>query len=156
MLFRSGVTCVVLCVACTLPSIHVYVVFGTAIPISLYIFGKCFSYLFYCIKAQLAETYLSGRPLTWESYDRYTLLRKPSLLLGNGDTNCINHAQIRYVWEIKHSPLGTMHVLYRPYVPIEHENIIFLRGFIVLIYYSNSYWVTYISVHSSLLRPIAM
>ena len=37
------VTCVVICVACTLPSIYlVCVVFGTAIPISLYIFGKCF------------------------------------------------------------------------------------------------------------------
>ena len=56
----------------------------------------------YCIKAQLAGIYLSARPLTRESYDRYTLLRKPSLLLGNGDTNYINHAQIGYVWEIKH------------------------------------------------------
>ena len=37
----------------------------------------------------------------WESYDRHTLLRKPSLLLGNGDTYYINHAQIGYVWEIK-------------------------------------------------------
>ena len=46
---RDGVTCVVLCVACTLPSIYlVCVVFGTAIPTSLYIFGKCFSYLFVC------------------------------------------------------------------------------------------------------------
>ena len=37
---RDGVTCVVLC---TLPSIYlVCVVFGTAIPTSFYIFGKCF------------------------------------------------------------------------------------------------------------------
>ena len=44
---RDGVTCVVLCVACTLPSIYIVcVVFGTAIPTSLYIFGKCFSYLY--------------------------------------------------------------------------------------------------------------
>ena len=44
---RDGVTCVLLC---TLPSIYlVCVVFGTAIPTSLYIFGKCFSYLFACI-----------------------------------------------------------------------------------------------------------
>ena len=44
---RDGVTCVVLC---TLPSIYlVCVVFGTAIPTSFYIFGKCFSYLFACI-----------------------------------------------------------------------------------------------------------
>ena len=44
---RDGVTCVVLC---TLPSIYlVCVVFGTAIPISFYIFGKCFSCLFECI-----------------------------------------------------------------------------------------------------------
>ena len=43
---RDGVTCVVLCVACTLPSIYIVcMVFGTAIPTSLYIFGKCFSYL---------------------------------------------------------------------------------------------------------------
>ena len=41
---RDGVTCVVLC---TLPSIYlVCVVFGTAIPTSFYIFGKCFSYLY--------------------------------------------------------------------------------------------------------------
>ena len=37
-------------------------------------------------KAQVAVIYLSARPLTWESYDRYTLLTKPSLLLGNVDT----------------------------------------------------------------------
>ena len=41
---RDGVTCIVLC---TLPSIYlVCVVFGTAIPTSFYIFGKCFSYLY--------------------------------------------------------------------------------------------------------------
>ena len=41
---RDGVTCVVLCVACTLPSIYlVCVVFGTAaIPTSINTFGKCF------------------------------------------------------------------------------------------------------------------
>ena len=33
------------------------------------------------------------------------LLRNPSLLRGNSDTNYINHAQIRYMWEIKHSAL---------------------------------------------------
>ena len=45
---RDGVTCVVICAACTLPSIYlVCVVFGTvAIPTSFNIFGKCFSYLF--------------------------------------------------------------------------------------------------------------
>ena len=33
-----------------MPSIYlVCVVFGTAIPTSLYIFGKCFSYLFVCL-----------------------------------------------------------------------------------------------------------
>ena len=37
------------CLACTLPSLYlVSVVFGTAIPTSLYIFGKCFSYLYMC------------------------------------------------------------------------------------------------------------
>ena len=37
---RDGVTCVVLC---TLPSIYlVCVLFGTVIPTSFYIFGKCF------------------------------------------------------------------------------------------------------------------
>ena len=36
------------CLACTLPSLHlVSVVFGMAIPTSLYIFGKCFIY--FCI-----------------------------------------------------------------------------------------------------------
>ena len=39
---RDGVTCVVLCVACTLPSIYLHVhvicvVLGTAVPTSLYI-----------------------------------------------------------------------------------------------------------------------
>ena len=35
------------CLACTLPSLYlVFVVSGAAIPTSLYIFGKCFSYLF--------------------------------------------------------------------------------------------------------------
>ena len=42
---RDGVTCVVLC---TLPSIYlVYVVFGTVISTSFYIFGKCFSYFIF-------------------------------------------------------------------------------------------------------------
>ena len=51
--------------------------------------------------------YLHARPLTGESFDRYTLLRKPSLLLGNVNTNYVNHAQIWYVWGMKHSPSGT-------------------------------------------------
>ena len=42
----------------------------------------------HCIKAQLVGIYLSARPLTRESYDRYTLLRKLSLLL-DSDTNYI-------------------------------------------------------------------
>ena len=47
---RYEVTCVVFACpvlsACILPSLHlVSVVFGTAIPTSLYIFGKCFLYL---------------------------------------------------------------------------------------------------------------
>ena len=71
----------------------------------------------YCIKAQLAGIYLSARPLTRESYDRYTLLRKPSLLLGSDDTNYINHAQIRYVWEIKHSPSGATHPRVSCFIP---------------------------------------
>ena len=46
---RDGVACVVSCLACTLASLYLHVVsvvFGTAIPTSLYIFGKCFSYLY--------------------------------------------------------------------------------------------------------------
>jgi len=70
----------------------------------------------YCIKAQLAGIYLSARPLTRENYDRCTLLGKPSLLLGNGDTNYPNRVGMgdktlalrRYV------PLGL--VLYPPYL----------------------------------------
>ena len=47
---ESGKEGVVICVACTLPSIYlVCVVFGTAITTSLYIFGKCFPYLFVCL-----------------------------------------------------------------------------------------------------------
>ena len=48
------------------------------------------------------QGYLSGRPLTRERYDRYRLLRNPSLLLKNSDTNYTNHVQIQYLWEIKH------------------------------------------------------
>ena len=80
----------------------------------------------YCIKAQLAGIYLSARPLTWESYDRYTLLRKPSLLLGNGDTNCIKqscpnmvHMGDKALTLGHYEPLGL--VLYQPYVPIGHD-----------------------------------
>ena len=73
--------------------------------------------------------------LTWESYDRYTLLRKPSLLLGNSDTNCINHAQIRYMWEIKHLPSGTM----RPRVSCFNANT-YLLGMIYVIHITE--WLT--------------
>ena len=56
---RDGVTCVVLC---TLPSIYlVCVVFGTAIPTSFYIFGKCFSYLFVCFFV-VPQYYTGGCP----------------------------------------------------------------------------------------------
>ena len=55
------------CLACTLPSLHlVSVVFGTAIPTSLYIFGKCFSYfiyfatLFTALSCPLLEAPLNG------------------------------------------------------------------------------------------------
>ena len=41
---RDGVACVV-----------VSVVFGTAIPTSLYMFGKCFSYLFVYVFSTLKE-----------------------------------------------------------------------------------------------------
>ena len=85
-------------------SIYIYIYIYIYIFVSPYIKGPPGTYwTLYCIKAQLAGIYLSARPLTWESYDKYALLKKPSLLLGNGDTNCINHAQIQYVWEIKHS-----------------------------------------------------
>ena len=84
-----------------------YVHTGTCVTLTAYIKGPPGT--LYCIKVLLAGIYLSARPLTRESYDRYTLLRKPSQLLGNGNTNYINHAQIRYVWEITHSPSGTTH-----------------------------------------------
>ena len=72
----------------------------------------------YCIKYLHTQIYLSTRPLARESYDRYMLLRKPSLLLGKGITN---HTQIQYVWEIKQSPLGL--VLYPTYIPIGHDDM---------------------------------
>jgi len=86
----------------------------------------------YCIKAQLAGIYLSARPLTRESYDRYMLLRKPSLSLGNGDANCINHAQIRYVWEIKHLPSGATRPQVLCFIPHTH-----LLGMIYVIHMTN-------------------
>ena len=59
---RDGVTCVVICVACTLPSIYlVCVVFGTAaIPTSLNIFGKCFSYFLLCTVPILSAGWLNS------------------------------------------------------------------------------------------------
>ena len=52
------------CLACTLPSVHlVSVVFGTAIPTSLYIFGKYFSYL-----------YLIVSPIIFISAERLSVL----------------------------------------------------------------------------------
>ena len=78
-------------------SLYVYIYTRICVTLAPYIKGPPGT--LYCIKAQLAGIYVSARPLTSEGYDRYMLLRKPSLLLGNGDTNHINHAQIRYVWE---------------------------------------------------------
>ena len=50
------------------------------------------------------------------------LPRKPSLLLGNGDTtNCINHAQIQYVWEIKHETRGCVVPEGECFIPIGHD-----------------------------------
>ena len=67
---RDGVTCVVLC---TLPSIYlVCVVFGTAIPTSFYIFGKCFSYLFACIFCCTTVPY---RRLSFSKLSTNTFLR---------------------------------------------------------------------------------
>ena len=67
---RDGVTCVVLC---TLPSIYlVSVVFGTAIPTSFYIFGKCFSYLFACIFCCTTVPY---RRLSFSKLSTNTFLR---------------------------------------------------------------------------------
>ena len=43
---------------CTLV-LFICMVFGTAIPLSLYIFGKCFSYLFVCFFA--VPQYTTGR-----------------------------------------------------------------------------------------------
>ena len=54
---RDGVTCVVLC---TLPSIYlVCVFFGTAIPTSLYIFGKCFSYFIFSNRFDIARKHIN-------------------------------------------------------------------------------------------------
>ena len=56
------------CLACTLPSLHlVSVVFGTAIPTSLYIFGKCFSYFKYSltlVKLELSSTAMKALVIT--------------------------------------------------------------------------------------------
>ena len=67
---------------------------------------------------------MSARPLTWKSYDRYTLLRKPSLLLGNGDKlhkSCPNTARMgdKALAPGRYAPSDL--VLYRPYVPIGHD-----------------------------------
>jgi len=42
-------------------------------------------------------------------------------LLGNGDTNYINHAQIWYLWEMPSSATRPPSVLYPPYLPIGHD-----------------------------------
>ena len=82
---RDGVTCVVLC---TLPSIYlVCVLFGTAIPTTFYIFGKCFSYLFACIFAVLQ--YHTCRRLSFSKHqhlpprtEKYSWLARLSMFLG--------------------------------------------------------------------------
>ena len=76
---RDGVTCVVLC---TLPSIYlVCVVFGTAIPTSFYIFGKCFSYLFECIFCYTTVPY---RRLSFSKLSTNTFLRARKNTAGLG------------------------------------------------------------------------
>ena len=50
--------------------------------------------------------------------DFLILLIPAKIIVFSGDTNYINHAQIRYVWEIKHSP--SCLALHLPYVPIGH------------------------------------
>ena len=53
----------------------------------------------YCIKYQLAGVYISAKPhrlICIHSHHK----------LHSGDTNYIKHAQIRYVYAIKHSPSG--------------------------------------------------
>ena len=63
---KDGVTCVVFfitCLACTLPSLHlVSVVFGTAIPTFLYIFGKCFSYFNYKLLPKVLKGFTLCQP----------------------------------------------------------------------------------------------
>ena len=73
----------------------------------------------YCIKALLAGIYLSARPLTRESYDRYTLLRKPSLLPGK--KSCPNTIRMgdKALALGCYAPSGL--VLCCPYIPIGHD-----------------------------------
>ena len=53
----------------------------------------------YCIKYLLAGVYLSAKPHRLISIHSHHKLH-------SGDTNYIKHAQIRYVYAIKHSPSG--------------------------------------------------
>ena len=87
----------------------------------------------YHIKFLHMGIYLSARPLTLKNYDRCTLLRKLSLLLGNGDINYINHAQILYITKI--SPSCTMH----PHVSCYLLGMIYVIRNIMQISKINSY-----------------
>ena len=67
--------------------------------------------ILYCIKYQLAGVYLSAKPHRLICIHSHHKLHP-------GDTNYIKHAQLQYVYAIKHSPSGL--VLYSVYVPIGH------------------------------------
>ena len=105
---RDGVICAVfyvlslhlVSVVLALPSLHPYTflqnvlftcVIFICVTLTPYIKGPPGT--LYCIKTQLAGIYLSARPLTRESYDRYMLLRKTVTVARKGDTNYINLAK---------------------------------------------------------------
>ena len=65
------------CLSCTLPSLHLFsVVFGTAIPTSLYIFGKCFSYFI--------EGGKTRRPVHQRTCDEQHITKEFSKLMSQG------------------------------------------------------------------------
>ena len=98
------------CLACTLPSLHlVSVVFGTAIPTSLYIFGKCFSYLFYISVHHpdiicITESWLSADILNSE-------ISIPGYVCFRGDRNRHGGGVIIYVSQLYNSRLLCSHAV---------------------------------------------
>ena len=84
--WRGYLSVCIICFACILPSLHlVAVVLGTAIPASLYIFGKCFSYLYmYILESHYNSHAYMNTPSQISHCDSWEELHTAKLCIGGG------------------------------------------------------------------------